>query len=165
MISNTLQDTINDQIKHELNSAYLYLSMSAYCQAVSLPGFAHWMRLQYGEEVEHAMKLFDYLADREGRVTLQALEQPLADFKSALEMMQYTLGHERKVTGLINQLYDVAVKENDRAAQVFLEWFITEQVEEEKNASTIVEKMKMVGSEGATLYLLDREMGARGSGG
>ncbi|MBI3761937.1 MAG: ferritin [Chloroflexi bacterium] len=157
MISNTLQDTINDQIKHELNSAYLYLSMSAYCQAVSLPGFAHWMRLQYGEEVEHAMKLFDYLADREGRVTLQALEQPLADFKSALEMMQYTLGHERKVTGLINQL----VKESDTAAQVFLHWFIEEQVEEEKNASQIVEKLRMAGGEGAALLLMDRELGAR----
>jgi ferritin len=161
MISQTMQSAINNQVKHEFDSAYLYLAMAAYCESLNLPGFAQWMRLQYQEENQHALKLFEHVLDRDGRVTLQALDQPPADFKSPLEMMQMALGHERKVTGLIHRLLETAVKESDPAAQVLLQWFVTEQVEEEKSVSLIVEQLKMAGDQGLALLLLDRELGAR----
>ena len=121
MIGQKMQDALNEQIKHEIHSAYVYLSMAAYCEARNLSGFANWMRIQHQEETGHGLKFFDHLLDRDGRVTLQAIEQPPADFKSPLEMMQTALGHERKVTGLINRLYDLAVQEDDRPAQVLLD--------------------------------------------
>jgi ferritin len=161
MISQTMQSAINDQIKHEFNSAYVYLAMSAYCEAINLPGFARWMRLQYEEENQHALKLFEHVLDRDGRVALQALDQPPSDFKSPLEMMQLALGHERKVTGLIHRLLETAVHENDPAAQVLLQWFVTEQVEEEKSVGLIVEQLKMAGDQGLALLLLDRELAGR----
>jgi len=161
MISATVQDAINEQIKAELHSAYLYLAMAAYCEFVNLKGFAQWMRQQSREEVTHAMKLFDYSHDRGGRVRLQAIPAPPAEFNSPLEMMEQTLVHERKVTAMINNLYALAIKESDYPTQVQLQWFITEQVEEEKNASDIVERLKMIGEQKPGLLLLDREMGAR----
>ena len=161
MISQALQDAFNEQIKNELYSAYLYLSMSAYFQRINLPGSAHWMRLQSQEEVSHAMKLFDHLNDRGGHVILQAIDQPPSEFKSPLEMFRQALEHEQKVTGMINKLYALAVKENDYPAQVELQWFVTEQVEEEKNATEIVEQLKMVGEHGPSLIMLDRQLGAR----
>ena len=161
MISQALQDAFNEQIKNELYSAYLYLSMSAYFQRINLPGSAHWMRLQSQEEVSHAMKLFDHLNDRGGHVVLQAIDQPSSEFKSPLDMFQQALAHEQKVTGMINKLYALAVKENDYPAQVELQWFVTEQVEEEKNATEIVEQLKMVGEHGPSLIMLDRQLGAR----
>jgi ferritin len=161
MISQKMQDAINDQIKHELHSAYVYLSMAAYCEAMNLPGFAHWMRMQNSEEIGHAMKLFDHVLDRDGRVMLQTIEQPPSDFKSPLEMMQAALGHERKVTGLIHKLYELAAAENDPAARVLLQWFVTEQVEEEKSAGLIVEQLKLIGDNGTGLLMLDRELGGR----
>lgn len=161
MLTNAVQEAINDQIKSELHSAYVYLAMTAYCEALNLHGFAHWMRLQSREEVSHAMKLFDYVNDRGGRVSLQAIAAPPLDFKSPLEMVQEVLQHERKVTAMINTLYEVALKEHDYATQVHLQWFLTEQVEEEKNASEIVERLKMAGTQPAALLLLDRELGAR----
>lgn len=164
MLSKALQDAINEQIKNELYSAYLYLSMSAYSEMSNLPGFAHWMRLQSQEEVEHAMKFFDFVNDRGGHVMLQAIDQPPVEFKSSLDMFQKTLEHERKVTGLINQLYELALKENDYPTQVMLQWFIDEQVEEEKNAAQIVETLKMVGDTPQALIMFDRELGRRGAG-
>ncbi len=161
MISQKMQAAINDQIKHEFDSAYIYLSMSAYCDSLNLPGFANWMRMQHGEENVHAMKLFDHLLDRDGRVELQALDKPPADFKSPLEMMQMALGHERKITGLIHKLYDLAAAENDPAARVLLQWFVTEQVEEEKSADLIVEQLKLVGDSNVGLLMLDRELAGR----
>ena len=164
MISRTMQDAINEQIKHEFFSAYLYLAMAAYCEAANLAGFGHWMRIQNQEETAHAIKFFDHVIDRGGRVALQALDQPPSDFKSPLEMMQFALGHERKVTGLIHRLFELAVKENDPPTQVLLQWFITEQVEEEKTASQIVEQLKMIGDQGVALHMLDRELSARMAG-
>jgi len=161
MISPKMQDAINEQIKHELHSAYVYLAMSAYCEAQNLTGFATWMRAQHQEETGHGMKFFEHVVDRDGRVTLLALEQPPADFKSPLEMMQTALGHERKVTGLVNRLYDLAVKEDDRPAQVLLDWFVAEQVEEEKTVTQIVEQLKLIGDSGVGLLILDKEMGGR----
>jgi ferritin len=162
MLSKVVQDTINDQIKNELYSAYLYLSMSAYFEGANLPGCAHWMRVQSQEEVSHAMKFFEFVFDRGGRVMLQAIDQPPVDFKSPLDIFQQSLQHEQKVTAMINHIYEVAVKENDYATQTFVQWFITEQVEEEKNATQIVDQLKAVGDQPAALFMLDGHLGKRG---
>jgi ferritin len=161
MLNKAVQDAINEQIKNELYSAYLYLSMAAYCESINLPGFAHWMRRQYEEEVTHGLKFFDYLTERGARVTLKAIDQPPADFKSPLAMFQQTLEHEQKVTGLIHDIYALAVRENDYASQVELQWFIKEQVEEEKSASEIVEQLKMMGEHAPSLIMMDRHLGSR----
>ncbi len=161
MLSKTLEAAINEQIKNELYSAYLYLSMSAYLEANNMPGSARWMRLQSEEETSHAMKLFDYMNDRGNRVVLQAIDQPPSEFASVLDIFEKALEHEQKVTGMINRIYELAVKENDYPTQVELQWFITEQVEEEKSAGDIVEQLKIVGEHGPSLIMLDRALGAR----
>ena len=161
MLNKKLQDKMNDQIKHELYSAYFYLSMAAYLESANLPGAAHWMRLQAREEQEHAMKFFEHIHDRGGRVTLQAIDQPPTEFEGLLDVFQKTLEHEQKVTGLINDLYRLAVKEDDYASQIFLQWFVDEQVEEEKNASQIVEQIKMIGDHKGSLFMLDGHLGRR----
>ena len=161
MLSRKVQDAINEQIKHEFYSSYFYLSMSAHLESVHLSGFARWMRLQSQDEMSHAMKLFDFVQEREGRVVLQAIDQPPAKFKSPLDVFQQALEHERKVTNMIHKLYDLAGKENDYATQVMLQWFVQEQVEEEKAAGDIVEQLKMIGDEVTALLMLDRQLGAR----
>ena len=161
MLSKTIQDAMNRQINAELYSAYLYLSMSAYLESVNLPGFAHWMRVQAQEEVEHAMKFYEFIHDRGGRVTLQAIEQPPTDFDSPLDVFEQALAHEQKVTGMINDLYTLAVEEKDYASQALLQWFATEQVEEEKIATQVIEMLKVVGEHGPALLMLDRELGSR----
>ena len=161
MLSNAVEKAINDQIKNELYSAYLYLSMSAYLESANLPGMARWMRLQSDEEMAHAMKFFDYVYDRGGRVVLQAIDQPPAEFGSPLDVFEKALAHEQRVTGLINQIYDLAVKENDYPSQIELQWFITEQVEEEKSAGDIVELLKVIGDHGPSVIMVDTQLGAR----
>ena len=161
MLSNAVEKAINDQIKNELYSAYLYLSMSAYLESANLSGMARWMRLQSDEEMAHAMKFFDYVYDRGGRVVLQAIDQPPAEFGSPLDVFEQALAHEQKVTGLINQIYDLAVKENDYPSQIELQWFITEQVEEEKSAGDTVELLKVIGDHGPSVIMVDRQLGAR----
>lgn len=161
MFSKVIQDEMNEQIKHELYSAYLYLAMAAYLDHSSLPGFAHWMRLQAQEEVEHAMKFFDYIHDRGGRVVLQAIDQPPAEFKSPTAIFSQAYEHEQMVTGRINHIYGLAVQEKDFASQEFLNWFVKEQVEEEKSASQILETLKMSGEQGHSLVMLDRQLGER----
>jgi ferritin len=161
MMKKKIQDKMNDQIKHELYSAYFYLSMAAYLEAANLPGSAHWMRAQAQEEQGHAMKFFGHLHDRGGRVTLQAIDQPPAEFNGLLDVFEKVSEHEQKVTGLINDLYALAVKEQDYASQIFLQWFIDEQVEEEKNASQIVEQVKMIGDHKGSLFMLDAHLGHR----
>lgn len=162
MLAKTVQDALNEQIKHELYSAHLYLSMSAYFESTNLTGMAKWMRVQSGEEAGHANKFFDYVHDRGGRALMTAIDQPPTDFESPLDVFSKALEHERKVTGLINSLYALALKENDYASQAFLQWFITEQVEEEKNATLIVEMLKRIGPSGGGLIHLDRQLGKRG---
>ena len=162
MISKTMQDAINEQIKNEFYSAYLYLSMSAYFESINLPGSAKWMRTQFGEEQAHALKMFDFINDRDGRVALKAIDQPPADFASPVAVWEMVLEHEKKVTALINSLYAQAVKENDYATQTFLAWFITEQVEEEKNATLMLERFKQAGSNAASLLLFDGHFTKRG---
>ena len=161
MLSKAMQEAINEQIRKEFASAYLYLAMAAHCEAANLPGCAKWLRLQSQEEASHALKLFDHINDRGGRVVLKAIEQPPASFKSPLDIFQQTLAHERKVTEAIHALYALAVKENDYPTQTMLQWFISEQVEEEKRASQIVEHLKMLGDEGPALLMLDRQLAAR----
>jgi ferritin len=161
MLSQKLQDAINEQIKNELYSAYLYLSMAAYSEGESLPGFANWMRLQAQEEVSHAMKFFDFVNERGGRVVLHGIDQPPAEFESPIDLFERTLEHERKVTGMIHQLYGLALEENDYPTQVMLHWFIEEQVEEEDSASQILGTLERIGDKGHALVMLDRELGRR----
>lgn len=164
MLGKTIQDAINKQINAEISSAYLYLSMSAYCAANNRPGAAHWMRVQWEEELSHAMKLFEHINDRGGRAALKALPQPPTEFKSLLDVFKQVLDHEKEVTALIHRLYETAAKENDYPAQVMLQWFIKEQVEEEKNATEVVEQLKTIGDQGAAAIMLDRHLGMRKAG-
>ncbi len=164
MLSKTIQTALNNQIEQEFYSAYVYLSMSSYFQSVSLPGCAHWMRLQYQEEIQHALKLFDYVHDRDGKVTLQAIARPESNFKSPMQVFEQALEHERAVTTMINKLYALTQKENDYATQIELQWFITEQVEEEKNAGSIVEQLNMVGENKTAMLMLDKQLGMRSAG-
>lgn len=159
MLSDAMQSALNDQIQAELSSAYLYLSMAAWCDESNLRGSAAWMRRQSREEVSHAMKLFDYINDQQGRVKLKVVEQPPADFSSAVEIWQKTLEHEQGVTARIHKLCQLAAKENDYATQEMLQWFVKEQVEEEKTANTILEQVKMIGAGGPALFFLDRHLG------
>lgn len=155
MLSKTMQDALNDQINKELYSAYLYLSMSAYFESISMPGSAKWMRVQHDEEHTHANKIFDYVNDRGGRVVLKAIDAPQVEFKSPLAAWEMVLEHERKVTASIHKLYELALAEKDYATQAMLKWFIDEQVEEEKNAMLMVERFKQAGDNPATLLILD----------
>jgi ferritin len=161
MIGRKMQDALNAQINAELYSAYLYLAMEAYFQSLNLPGSANWMRVQTQEELFHATKMYDFVNSRAGRVTLEAITKPPADFKSPLAVFEATYKHEQKVTGLINNLVDLAIKEKDHAANTFLQWFVTEQVEEEKNASDIAGKLRLIKDSAEALYMLDKELAMR----
>jgi ferritin len=161
MLDKTIQDAMNEQIKNELYSAHQYLAMAAYCESVSLSGFASWMRMQAQEEREHAMKFYDHIQDRNGRVVLQAIDQPIIEFASPLDVFEKALEQEQAVTADINNLYALAVREGDYASQIFLQWFVTEQVEEEKNVGDIIETLKMSGEKNEALLLFDRELGKR----
>ena len=161
MLNKKVQEAINEQIKNELFSAYIYLAMSAYFEDQNLTGMARWMRMQSNEEMEHAMKFFDFIYDRGGRVSLQAIDQPPFDWDSPQAAFEQAYAHEQKVTGMINNIYKIAEQENDYPTQVMLHWFIDEQVEEEKNASDIVEQLKMVGEHTGPLLMLDHQLGQR----
>jgi ferritin len=161
VLGKAVEDAMNEQIKNEFYSAYQYLSMAAYCESENLPGFAQWMRTQAQEETEHAMKFYNFILDRNGRVVLQGIESPLVEFGSPLEVFEQALEHEQKVTTMIDELYALSVTENDYASQTFLQWFVTEQVEEEKNAGDVVDTLKMIGDKSEALFLLDRELGQR----
>lgn len=161
MIGKKLQDAINNQIQAEMSSAHLYLAMSVESEEKNLKGFAHWLKLQYQEENSHAFKLIDYLLERGGSVKLQAIEAPASDFGSPVELFEKVLAHEIHISKLINKLYEVALEEKDYAAQIFLQWFITEQVEEEANASAVLERLKFVGDKGGSLLYIDKELGKR----
>lgn len=160
MLSKDVQNAINVQIRNEYYSSYLYLSMSAYCESKNFPGFASWLRRQSDEELQHAMRLYDYLLDRDSRVILEAIDQPPSEFGTLLEMFEEVLEHEKEVTAMIHKLYELAVSNNDHATSVILQWFIEEQVEEEKSATDMVEQLKMAGKNSAALLMLDREVSA-----
>lgn len=160
-VSTGLQEAFNRHINAEFYSSYLYLSMSTYCDSIDLPGFAHWMRIQSQEEYDHAMRLLTYLEDRDGRVTLLPIEQPTIEFDSVDDVMRQTLHHEQHVSQQINQLYAVAAEATDFASQVMLQWFVNEQVEEEKTARDVIAALDKVAGRSDALLLLDREMAAR----
>jgi ferritin len=161
MIAKSIEDAMNDQLNFELRSAYNYLAMSSYCEAENLSGFAHWLRTQAQEEVDHAMRFYTFIVDRGGRVKLQDLGTPAAEFGSLLEVFEQSLDNERAVTRAINELYTLTTKEQDYASQAFLNWFVTEQVEEEKTVESIIDDLKRVGDAGDALYILDKDVGGR----
>ena len=161
MLSKTMLKALNEQVTQELYASYLYLSMSAHFESSNLPGFALWMQVQSKEENGHAMKIYKYIHDRSERVTLETIDKPPSSFKKPLDVMKQALEHEKKVTGMITRLYEMAMKEKDYPTQVMLQWFINEQVEEEKTASDIIELLKQVGDAPAGLIMLDRQLGAR----
>lgn len=156
-----IQAAINRQIQVEFQSAYIYLAMSARFEEMGFSGFAAWMRIQWEEETMHAMKLFEFVHQRGGVVTLEALEQPMVSFQTALEAFEEVLHHEQYVTEQIHALYGLAVKAQDYPLQTLLQWYIDEQVEEEEQARTIIDSLRLVGDSGQGLFLLDREMGQR----
>ena len=161
MISKKMEAAFNEQVAAEFYSAHLYLSMSAYLESIDLPGFANWMRVQYQEEVTHAEKIFDYVIERDGRAVSKAWDAPPAEWKSALDVFETAYAHEQKVTGLINDLMDLAFSEKDHAANIFLQWFVNEQVEEEASAKAIVQQLKLLGDSKGGLFQIDRELGRR----
>ena len=161
MLHAKIQDAFNKQLNAEYFSSYLYLSMAAYLESQNLKGMAQWMRLQAQEEHMHAMKFFDFIIERGGKVTLTRIEAPKTEWSSPLQVFEESCAHESKVTGLINDLVDLAISEKDHAANAFLQWFVTEQGEEEASVQEIAEKLKLVGDRGGMLFMLDRELGQR----
>ena len=161
MLNPQLEKAINNQLNSELYSANLYLSMAAYFESINLKGFANWMRVQSQEEVSHAMRLFDHINDRNGRVVVQAVDQPPAEFESVQAVMELTLEHERKITAMIEDLYGEAEAQKDYATKIMLDWFIQEQVEEEKSALEIVEQLRRIGDTGTGLLFLDSQLAGR----
>ena len=161
MISKPMQEAINEQINKELFSSYLYLSMAAYFASKNLSGFSKWMQVQAGEEREHAMKLYKHLEDRGGRVLLKAIAAPQTEWASNLEVFREATAHETMITASINGLYETAQQEKDYPAQVLLQWFINEQVEEEKNAAEIVADLELIEDRGTAVLMLDKQLGKR----
>lgn len=161
MIGKAMQDAMNEQVNKEFFSSYLYLSMAAYFEDKNLTGFAHWMRLQADEEREHAMKFYNYILDAGGRVYLKAIDAPETDWKSNLQVAEQVAEHEGKVTASIHDLYALALEEKDYAAQVMLHWFISEQVEEEKNAAELVAKLRLIEERGTAVLMLDHRLSKR----
>ena len=161
MLSDKMQAAFNDQIQKEFASAYIYLAMASYFETVDLAGAANWMRVQFDEEQFHALKMFVYVHERDGQVTLAAIEAPPASYASPVAAFEAVLDHERQVTASIHNLLDVAVAEGDHASQSFLKWFVDEQVEEEANAKAIIQKLKLVGDSGAGLFMVDQQLAMR----
>lgn len=161
MLSKKMEKAFNDQINAELYSSYLYLAMQAHFTNSNLNGFANWMSIQVKEENAHAMMMYNFVHERGGKVSLQAIAKPEGNWKDAIAVFDATLKHEQHVTSLINKLLDIALQEKDHASANFLQWFIKEQVEEEAAASDILEQLKIVEGKGHGLLLLDREMKTR----
>lgn len=161
MLNKKVEEALNAQINAELWSAYLYLSMSAYCYGAGQNGMGHWFEVQFKEEQDHAQIFFNYIVQRGGRVSLRPIEAVPTEWESILAVFEATLAHEQKVTALINNLFALTLQENDFATQSMLKWFIDEQVEEEDNARTIIDNIRMIKDNGYGLYMLDKELGAR----
>ena len=161
MIIKKMEDALNKQINAEFYSSYLYLAMAADFEAKNLPGFANWMKVQAQEEWGHGMKMYKYLNEQNGAVTLAALEGPPAAWKSPLDVFEATYQHEQEVTGRIHDLVTLAIGEKDYATQIFLQWFVSEQVEEEANAFALVEKLKVIGDSPQGLFMLEAHLAQR----
>ena len=163
MIKATVQKALNDQTRKEFYSHYLYLSMAAYFESINLRGFARWMRIQAKEEEEHAMKFFEYIIERQGKVSLETIDAPTGKWKTPKDIFEDAYNHERKVTESIHKIVELAESEKDYAATIFLQWFVNEQVEEEASANEILQKLQLIGSEMSALFVLDGELGKRAS--
>ena len=161
MISESMQQSLNKQLNFELSASHAYLAIRAYFESLNLPGFAHWFKIQSEEEREHALRFFDYINDRGGKAILTALPEPRVEFGSPLDAMTHALHHEQKVTAAIHAIYNQASQEHDYPTVSMLSWFINEQVEEERNADAIIQRLKMAGESGAGLLLIDQELAAR----
>jgi len=161
MISKKMEEALNEQVNAEMYSAYLYLSMESYFKSKNMNGFANWMRVQTQEEMAHAMKIYEFIDERGGRIVLKAIEGPPTQWDSPLAVFEVVYEHEQKVTGLINDLVDLAIKEKDHATNSFLQWFVSEQVEEEASADAAIQQLKMVESAPGGMFMLDRELGQR----
>jgi ferritin len=161
MLSKKMQEALNSQINAEYYSAYLYLSMAAYCDRINLKGFGHWFRIQVQEETVHVMKFFDYVLDRGGEVALAPVEGPTVKWDSPLAAFEAALKHEQYITQRIGKLVDLAISESDHLTNALLQWFLNEQVEEEATADQIVHELKLAGDAPAALFMIDRELGAR----
>ncbi|HAS89855.1 MAG TPA: ferritin [Desulfovibrio sp.] len=161
MSNKVLEKALNEQLNAEMYSAYLYLSMSAYFSDIGLDGFANWMRVQAKEEQFHAMKFYDYINERGGRVLLTAIEAPKTEWDSPLACIEAVLEHEQKVTALVNGLVDLAIEERDHATNIFLQWFVTEQVEEEDSVNAVLNKLRLLDGESNGMFILDKEMSTR----
>lgn len=164
MLAKKLEKAFNEQLNAEMFSAYLYLSISAHFEAEGLPGFSNWMRLQAQEELMHAMKFYDHINEREGRVTLLPIGAPQLEWKSPLDAFEAAYQHEAKITRLIDDLMNLAVKEKDHASQIFLQWFVSEQVEELASTGAVIDKLRLIGDSSSGLFMMDRELGARQPG-
>ena len=160
-LGKNLENALNEQIREELASAYIYLSMAAYFETLNLPGFAHWMRAQSNEEMEHAMKFFAHINGRGGRVVLQAIEQPPIDFEGPTDIFEQALKHEQYISSRIIDLYKLAEKEGEYASFSLLQWFVDEQVEEEESATEVLEYLRLIGDKGQGLLMLDRQLAQR----
>ncbi|SCZ79168.1 ferritin [Acidaminobacter hydrogenoformans] len=161
MINKKVEEAFNIQINAELYSAYLYLSMAAYFEAQNLPGFANWMRVQFQEEQFHAMKMFDYVNERGGRVVLTKIDGPKVEWENVVDVFAEVLSHEQHVTSLINNIMDIAIDEKDHATRSFLNWFVDEQVEEEANAEAILADLKLIDGKGNGIMMMNREFKTR----
>jgi len=156
-----MEKALNEQVNAEFYSAYMYLSMVSYFQEINLPGFASWMKAQAQEEMFHAMKIYDYIAERGGRVLLAPIAGPPTEWESPVAVMEAVLEHEQKVTAMINNLVDLAMAEKDHASNIFLQWFVSEQVEEEDSVGDVLSKVKLMGGTGGGMFMLDRDLGQR----
>ncbi len=161
MLSQKMQAGLNEQIRNEIASGYLYLAMSAWLESQNMPGGAHWMRAQYKEELDHAGKLFALVTERNGRVILEGLDKPASDYGTLKEVFEATLAHEQKVTAAINKLYEIALAEKDYATQIELQWFIKEQVEEEKNVENILLQIEACDARPHLMLMIDKRLGKR----
>ena len=165
MLTEKMQTALNGQLNAELYSSYLYLSMNAYFKSVNLDGFANWMYYQAQEELEHSMKFYDFVIQRGGKVQLAQIEAPPTEWDSPMAVFEATLAHEQKVTGLINDLVEIALEEHDHATNIFLQWFVSEQVEEEESVSGVLEQLKLMGDAQGGLFMIDRELAKRSPSG
>jgi ferritin len=165
MLPEKMENALNGQLNAELYSAYLYLSMNAYFRSVNLDGFANWMYYQAQEEVTHAMKFYDFINSRGGRVKLSQIDAPATEWNSPLAVFEATLEHEQKVTGLINDLVELALEEHDHATNIFLQWFVSEQVEEEESVGGVLEQLRLMGEAKGCLFMIDRELAKRSPSG
>lgn len=161
MIKEKLLKMLNKQINEELFSSYLYLAMSAYFSSINYDGFAKWMKIQSQEEYEHAMKIYNYILQRNGKITLSKIETPKTSWSSPLNVFQETLKHEQHITDCINEIVNLAIQEKDHATNQFFQWFVSEQVEEEATAINILDKIKLIGDNKNGLFILDGELGQR----